>query len=247
MRAGEVIEALRRRYRIDDGEWLFWTEAWRIDAYAIRCWRSGPGFRRVALEVKCSRSDFLAECRKPAKRQNALDVSHEFYFVTPHGLVQPHEVPRECGLMYVRDGRARVAKKAPFRQPRPFTLSEVLYLMRIPLYREGILEMRRRVLVEHQIAEDFAARSETLDQQVRRASTRLEALNGHLITEGSTWRGRWQPHSFQEPVEGVDVYVERVEPRWLIVRRLDNGESCRIWTKGDLLMNYSPLDIAAVA
>jgi hypothetical protein len=247
VRAAEVIDALRRRYRLEDGEWLFWTEAWRIDAYAMRCWPSGVGHRRVALEVKCSRGDFRSEIKRPEKRRNALDLSHEFYFVVPRDLVQAHEVPPECGLMYVLpSGKTRIVKKAPVRKPRSFTLEEAIYLMRTPLYRDGILEMRRRIVIEQQISEQFAARADHLDDALKRAHERLLALNGHLITVGSTWRGTFQPYSWMPPIS-ADVYVEQIRAETLVVRRLDNGETFRIWHLADLLANYAPLDMAAVA
>jgi hypothetical protein len=247
VQAHEVIEVLRRRYRDADGEWLFFTEAWRIDAYAVRCWAGGIGHRRVAMEVKVSRSDFLSEIRKPAKRANALDVSHEFYFVTPYALVRPDEVPDECGLMFVKDGRTKIAKRAPLRTPRPFKLSETIYLMRLPLYRNGILDLRRQVLHAQGVQEWYEERMGTQVQTLDRAQERLLDLGGHLIVKGSMWRGRWQPRSWIPAVEGVQAYVEEVKDRHVVLLRVDNGEVASYVSKVDLLTDYVPLDMRAVA
>jgi hypothetical protein len=49
-------------------------------------------------------------------------------------------VPEECGLVWVSAERLRptIVKRAPLREPRPFTDREIIYLARYPLYREGI-------------------------------------------------------------------------------------------------------------
>jgi hypothetical protein len=54
--------------------------------------------------VKVSRADFLGELRQPIKRRMGMRYSNEFYFVAPGGLVNPDEVPVDCGL--IEAGRA---------------------------------------------------------------------------------------------------------------------------------------------
>jgi hypothetical protein len=131
------------------GEWVSYRECWRIDLFALRCWPSGVGHRRVAYEVKVSRSDFRSEVKKPEKRQHALGLTHEFYFACPAGLIKPREVPEECGLVYVHDDQPvpEVVLRAPVRAPRPFEEIEVIYLARFAYYREGIERDRRDLMV----------------------------------------------------------------------------------------------------
>jgi hypothetical protein len=87
----------------------------RIDGFAIARYESAKA-RRIAYEIKVSRGDFLAEMKDPDKRVAALRVSNEFYFVAPKGLIQPQEIPAECGLIEVDDqGRTRIRVKAPWR------------------------------------------------------------------------------------------------------------------------------------
>lgn len=81
-----------------------------IDGLAVNVWNSK--FAVIAFEIKVSRSDFLSELRDPSKRQPFIERSTQFYFVTPHGLVQPDEVPAECGLMWVQAGGRIITKKA---------------------------------------------------------------------------------------------------------------------------------------
>ncbi|MAQ93552.1 MAG: hypothetical protein CMM84_16295 [Rhodothermaceae bacterium] len=80
-----------------------------IDGLAVNVWPSQ--FAIVAFEVKVSRGDFLREIADPGKRAPFVANSTEFYFVTPNGLVQPEEVPVECGLMWVQSGGRLVRKK----------------------------------------------------------------------------------------------------------------------------------------
>lgn len=247
MRSEEVLAALRKRHPEVEGEWATFREAWRIDFYAIRCWQSGVGLRRIAYEVKCSRSDFLAELRKPAKRENALSLSHQFFFATPRGLVRPDEVPVEAGLVYVSDGVARLAKKAPIRQPRPFKLSEAIYLLRLPGFRSGTLELRREVIGEQRTSEYYRDRMQQQQRTLESAQARLLELGGHLIVKGSTWRGRWQPHSWTAAEEDVWAYVEEVKDRHVTLRRVDNGEIARYVSMADLLTDFELLDMRAVA
>ena len=123
MTAVQVIESLRKLHA---GEaWGFFTEMGNtvgyqksrsFDAFAIAYWASLKHERRV-YEVKVSRSDFKHELANPEKRQAALKNSNTFYFATPKGLIELDELPPEAGLFEIdEDGRARLAKKAPWRE-----------------------------------------------------------------------------------------------------------------------------------
>lgn len=72
----------------------------RIDAWAFNTW---PSVRNaISFEVKISRTDFLAELRKPKKREAARSVSNYFYFVTIPGVVlEEAEIPEGCGWIEV--------------------------------------------------------------------------------------------------------------------------------------------------
>lgn len=139
MTTEDVIEALRCLHPAS--YWVTWRECLRIDFFAVNTsggWPATPTHRRIAYEVKVSRSDFSHEIARPEKRQQALDLSSEFYFACPEGLIREHEVPNECGLVYVGARRPVVVRRAPTRETRPFTDAEAIYLARYPLYREGI-------------------------------------------------------------------------------------------------------------
>lgn len=133
VKAAEIIAALRThhlpRLNWQAPSWVFFDEVrispgWgagaeqRIDAWAMNCWPSKR--QMVAYEVKVSRSDFRLELRKPVKRKLALFYSNRFYFATPVGLINPAELPTECGLVEVQaDGSIKTVVDAPWRDCHP--------------------------------------------------------------------------------------------------------------------------------
>jgi len=75
--------------------------------------RSWAHPRFIGFEIKVSRSDFLQD----VKWTDYLSYCSEFYFVIPHGIVEPTEVPEQAGLMVGTKNNKRllIKKKAPVR------------------------------------------------------------------------------------------------------------------------------------
>jgi hypothetical protein len=137
LKSSDVLRALRQRHGKGEGaaEWAFFEELrvgtgyqtietratgtnpeQRLDAWAINLYPS-KNFLKVAYEVKVSRADFLNEIKNPAKRQQGLQFSNEFYFAPPAGLVKQEEIPPECGLICIKeDGSSRLILQAPRRK-----------------------------------------------------------------------------------------------------------------------------------
>lgn len=140
-----------------EGEWLnvgeFVVDGRRLDLMAIRLWRERlddepdrPGIHlRHAYEVKVERADLLHELRRPEKRLPGMEVSHQFSFAVPPGLMAWHEVPEGCGLVEVDDdGGVWVRRAAPIRKPRRLTMSEVVRLLRAEHVGPSMREWRER-------------------------------------------------------------------------------------------------------
>jgi hypothetical protein len=112
MNAIQVESALRIRHG-DSRQWVFLTQLLTptgrlIDAYAIDCYYSHR-YKRIAYEIKVSRSDFISELKEPGKRVSAMHHSDEFYFVAPKGMLDKGDIPEGCGLVKVyEDMRTRV-------------------------------------------------------------------------------------------------------------------------------------------
>ena len=72
----------------------------------------------IICESKVSRQDFKLEMEAPEKRQLALDLSSQYFFVAPQGMIRPDEIPEECGLMELdKKGMIHVTVPAPHRRP----------------------------------------------------------------------------------------------------------------------------------
>lgn len=151
----EVLDAIATRYH-PPGSWLFLRELrlgtghgkdseQRVDAWAMHLWPSRQN-RRVAYEVKTSRSDLLRELRTPRKRTRALLRSNEFYFVVSEGLLTLEELPAECGLITATTLglglHVEITEPAPWRDTPPPTWLFVGALLR---HAGRIAEERRDV------------------------------------------------------------------------------------------------------
>ncbi|KKM71668.1 hypothetical protein LCGC14_1428300 [marine sediment metagenome] len=128
--AKEVLDVLEKRHQ--PPEWIFIRElrigtgytgrAWNskqgvyIDGFALNCYPS-KSMQRIAYEVKVGRGDFLKEIKTPEKREPFMRYANQFFFVTPVGLVKPHEIPDEVGLIEIHgDGFWKIKVKAPYRR-----------------------------------------------------------------------------------------------------------------------------------
>lgn len=137
--ASRVVALLDRRY--PSPEWAFVAglrghvgyrypgrESY-LDAFAMRCYPS-KGLTRVALEVKVSRSDWLAELRNPEKRSTGMRLGNEFWFVAPAGVIKPGEIPEGCGWLEAIEGGLRTKLQAQYREVEPVPEEFVASLLR---------------------------------------------------------------------------------------------------------------------
>ena len=106
-------------------EWVFWTELKnakvhkdfrRIDAFAI----SKKNFV-IAYEIKTSKVKVHVNY---TRRSFFIDNSNEFYLVTPPGLLNYFEVPKDCGWMEAGETLI-IKKKAP---QRPITTLPIAFV-----------------------------------------------------------------------------------------------------------------------
>jgi hypothetical protein len=129
----EIIQSLRNRYS-NKREWVLLEEltfprGTRADVFVLNCFYS-KRFKRIAFEIKISRNDFLHELKDPEKRKSAVEYSHEFYFVTPKGMLDKKDIPQDCGLMEIsKDGGTRIKIKPPKKVEQPKITSGFLSLL----------------------------------------------------------------------------------------------------------------------
>lgn len=81
-----------------------------IDAVAVGQWRKNCGI--WAFEIKVSRGDFAQDVSQfQHKHEQALEISHRFFYVCPWGLIDKNEVPDITGLMWINKSGILVTKK----------------------------------------------------------------------------------------------------------------------------------------
>ena len=72
----------------------------------------------IAIEIKVSKQDYKHEIEDSEKRALALELSSQYFFAAPQGLIEPHDIPEECGLMELdKGGMIRVTVAAPHSRP----------------------------------------------------------------------------------------------------------------------------------
>lgn len=76
------------------------------DVFGWNYWTS------VVIEVKTSRSDFLADKKKPFRQVPSRGIGEYRYYCCPVGLIKERELPDGWGLIYEFEGRLRVVRKA---------------------------------------------------------------------------------------------------------------------------------------
>jgi hypothetical protein len=99
----------------------------RPDVFSIRNTSVAEYVDPVVHEIKVRRSDLLGDLKRPDKRAAYLDLGGECWYVLGcdakgRPIAEPDEVPPECGVMQLENGRMQVARAAPrrTRQSLPF-------------------------------------------------------------------------------------------------------------------------------
>jgi hypothetical protein len=74
----------------------------RIDVLLLRAAKVTGGIERIAIEIKVTRQDFLADVRNPDKQTPWRGIAHRHAYAVPEGLVAETELPAGSGLLVVR-------------------------------------------------------------------------------------------------------------------------------------------------
>lgn len=69
-----------------------WISERTIDFWAMNVWPSKK-FETLAIEIKCSRSDFSREKNDLLKTMPALSLCDKFYFAAPKGILTYEDMP----------------------------------------------------------------------------------------------------------------------------------------------------------
>lgn len=121
---------LAERY-CDCRQWVFLTQvrsstggASRIaDAMAFNMYGS-TGYEILGFEIKVSRSDWLSELKDMSKSDEIMGYCDKWYLVVPDAsIVQDGELPKNWGLLVLKDGKlAQKVRPMPQKtEPMPLT------------------------------------------------------------------------------------------------------------------------------
>jgi outer membrane murein-binding lipoprotein Lpp len=194
-RAGEDIRAEHERQRERHRER-------RIDALLLRMADVDGGIERLAIEVKVSRADFLADVRNPAKQAPWRAIAHRHAYAVPAGLVSEQEVPGDSGLIVVRPaewgpGTVKFARRAPSitgHQPGPLPLKNVMDAFwragRAEALMKGLLNTTADGVHVTGDAEELRARVAHLTRDVEAARNDAERAR----EQRDVWRRRYAAH-----------------------------------------------------
>lgn len=192
MRVGEISQLLALRHADD----VFVTECKvgpshsggvpRLDAWAMRCSWTRPCM--FGYEIKVSRSDFLGD----NKWHTYLPWCNQLFFVTPWALVQPAEVPGNCGLLWATRSLSRLVqkKKAAHRkieEPNDLYRYVLMRFLGGP-HRESELARWKRIVAKGQEAKEvgwaasvlIAKRADCDIAAIQNENTRLTSENEKL-------------------------------------------------------------------
>lgn len=108
MKSSDVINLLRIKYPKDMG-FVFLEQVANkngfvnryADAIVMNVWQSR--FQIIGIEVKVSRSDWLAELKKPDKADVIFQYCDLWYVATPEGIIKPGELPPTWGHLECKD------------------------------------------------------------------------------------------------------------------------------------------------
>lgn len=89
----------------------------------------------VLIEVKVSRSDFLADAKKSFRQQPEEGVGAFRYYCSPEGLITETDLPEKWGLLWEKDGVIAIVKSAERQQQN--AQGEITILASI-MRREGV-------------------------------------------------------------------------------------------------------------
>lgn len=153
------------------------------DAIGFRQSGYAPSDGSVVVEVKVSRSDFMADKKKPHRMDGGL--GNWRYFMCPEGMIQPEELPEGWGLLWV-NSRGHVKPKAGFA----FTLATARHY---DVRKQAMAAYRFETdhLGEQFILVKLLARvgdAEELNQKMREAWAEQSRLSKRVNTQNETIR-----------------------------------------------------------
>lgn len=174
--AKDMEKHLAERY-CDSRQWVFLTQvrsstggANRVaDAMAFNMYAS-TGYEILGFEIKVSRSDWLSELKDMSKSNEIMSYCDKWYLVVADDkIVQDGELPKNWGLLILKNGKLLQKVRAIQRSTTPLPIEFTASILR----RSG--DEVTRIRGEYVKKEDIAAE---LEQAKKRGYEEARGYNG---------------------------------------------------------------------
>lgn len=179
--AKDMEKYLAERY-YDSRQWFFLTQvrsstgsANRVaDAMAFNMYGS-TGYEIIGFEIKVSRSDFLSELKDMSKSDEIMGYCDKWYLVVSDAkIVQDDELPKNWGLLILKDGKLVQKVRAIPRKTVPIPIHFLASILR----RSG--DEITRIRGEYVKREDIAGE---IEQARKRGYDDAQGYNGKRTEE----------------------------------------------------------------
>lgn len=145
----------------------------RADAWGYR-WGWMPG--SVVIETKVSRSDFLADAKKPHRNGDALGMGDFRYYICPEGLIEIEDLPSKWGLLWV-NSRGHIKVKAGHALLlQNFKNRELIDDWRFTPNRDLEFELIAHLLARVGDVEEINTQFRELSSALARANKKIDSL-----------------------------------------------------------------------
>lgn len=237
----------------------------RIDALLLRMNTDVTGgIERIAIEVKVTRSDFMADVNDPHKQAPWRALAHRHAFATPAGLVRKEEVPANSGLLEVGScasgpGTVKTVVRMPRDKGHDPGALPVVNIMDA-FWRAGRAEAQMRGL-NHHVGDDdmdLRARIKALEADL----TRMTVQASRAQERGDRWRkvagaaGPLPCSTCGEPLTATRGRVRYESGEWMhrdkavadacLALRQAAADASKVDRWGAYVLPPEPADLAAV-
>lgn len=99
----------------------------------------------IMIEVKVSRSDFLADAKKSFRIEATYGMGEYRYYCCPEGLITAEDLPKNWGLLYEVNGKIQIIQKAIRQVSNAVAERACMYsILRRENVKFGVLDYRKK-------------------------------------------------------------------------------------------------------
>jgi hypothetical protein len=187
------------------------------DAVVMSLWPS-RGLTVMGVEIKVSRSDWLAELRNGAKAEAVAEYCDQWYVaVSRASIIAEGELPQAWGLIACDSGKAKVIKQAPTLTPKPLDRGFVAAMLRRASefitpdqWVKDKLAQERAIAEEkaRELAQDEIEKYKQLAERLAKTIAEFESKTGVTITRYTLQGNHETFQAVKRAIEAGDVDMD---------------------------------------